>query len=70
MAVCCPITSRRKRNNFEIVLPQGLKVKGVVLTHQVRSINWSERGAEFMTRLPDHVVDDVIDMIASILDLP
>ena len=39
LAICCPITSRAKRTEFEITIPDGLGVKGVVLAYQVRSVD-------------------------------
>ena len=67
---CCPITSRAKRFEFDIPLPQGLDVKGVVLSHHLKSLDWRVRNARFMTRLPDEIVEEVLLMLDSILDIP
>jgi len=67
---CCPITSRAKRFEFDIPLPEGLDVKGVVLAHHLKSLDWRVRNARFMTRVPEYVVEDVLVMVASILDIP
>jgi mRNA interferase MazF len=67
---CCPITSRAQRFDFDIPLPKGLEVKGVVLSHHLKSLDWRVRNARFMTRVPDHVVEDVLVMLASILEIP
>lgn len=68
LAICCPITSRKRRTDFEIVLPDNLGVAGVVLAHQVRSADWRERGAKFMARVPSEVVEDVLITLLSIID--
>ena len=60
LALFCPITSRVKGYPFEIVLPSGLAVSGVVLADQVRSLDWKARSAALVGRVPDAVVQDVL----------
>ena len=67
---CCPITSRAKRFEFDIPLPEDLDVKGVILSHHLKSLDWRVRHARYMTRVPDYVVDDVLLTLDSILDIP
>ena len=70
VAICCPITSSAQRSEFEITLPNDLRVSGVVLVYQVRTVDWRVRGARFLARVPEEVVEDVLVMLASILDIP
>ncbi|MXX51221.1 MAG: mRNA-degrading endonuclease, partial [Chloroflexi bacterium] len=70
LAIACPITSRPQRTEFEVPLPDGLGVKGIVLVYQVRSIDWRARGTRFLARVPGYVVDEVLIMLSSILDIP
>ena len=67
MAIVCPITSRSTRHRFEIPLPDDLRVKGVVLSHQVKSLDWRARNTEFIARAPANVVDEALKTIRSIL---
>ena len=67
LALVCPITSRAKRYRFEIPLPDDLRVKGVILTHQVKSLDWRTRNMEFIVRAPDDVVTEALKVIRSIL---
>ena len=60
LALFCPITSRVKGYPFEIALPPGLAVSGVVLADQVRSLDWKARSAALVGRSPDAVVQDVL----------
>ena len=46
LVLLCPITNQRKGYPFEVPLPKGLKVAGVVLADQVKSIDWHARRAE------------------------
>lgn len=70
LAICCPITSRAQRTEFEVSLPAGLGVEGVVLAYQVRSVDWRARGTKFLARVPDDIVENVLHMLDSILDIP
>lgn len=67
---CCPISSRAKRFEFDVPLPVGLDVKGVILSHHLKALDWRVRNARYMTRVPEYVVDDILLMLAAILDIP
>lgn len=56
LAVVCPITSRSKGYPFEVPLPAGLAVSGVVLADQARSVDWVARGAAFAGAAPAAVM--------------
>ena len=70
VAVCCPITSRERRSEFEVGLPDNLGVRGTVLVYHVRSVDWRVRGSSFLARVPEMIVGEVLLMLASILDIP
>ena len=40
LALVCPITSKVKGYPFEVPLPNGVPVQGVVLADQLRSLDW------------------------------
>ena len=67
LIIICPVTSRQKRNAFEIALPLGLAVRGVVMTHHVKSLDWQARDAQFMARVPAQFVDQVLMSVVEIL---
>lgn len=52
LAICCPVTSNQKGYPFEVALPEGLPVSGVVLSDQLKSLDWIVRRAEFIAALP------------------
>src|SRR5436190_23909973 len=52
LAVFAPITNQIKRYPFEVVIPSGLPVTGVVLTDQLKSLDWQARKAGQLSRLP------------------
>src|SRR4051812_41035877 len=51
-AVVCPITSRVKSYPFEVPLPAGLAVAGVVLADQIKNIDRHARRIEVAGRAP------------------
>lgn len=63
----CPVTSRAKGYPFESHLPDGLPVAGVVLSDHARSIDWQSRRAEFICRLPDDAVEDVVAKVIALV---
>jgi mRNA interferase MazF len=67
LALLCPITSQVKGYPFEVGLPDGLKVAGVVLADQVKSLDWRSRGADFLEHVPDHAIRDVLQKLSTLL---
>src|SRR5947207_9506817 len=56
LALFCPVTNQVKGYPFEVAIPEGLAVTGVILADQVRSLDWRVRMAEFLCTAPDDVV--------------
>ncbi len=66
-ALICPITSQRKGYPFEVPLPDGLAVSGVVLADQVRSLDWRARRADLMGAVPDSVIEETLGKLEALL---
>jgi mRNA interferase MazF len=67
LALLCPITSRVKNYPFEVALPEGLPVSGVVLADQVRSFDLKARRMERIGHLPDATVKQILKKVQSLL---
>ena len=67
LALLCPITSRMKGYPFEVVIPNGLGVTGVVLADQIKSLDWRTRKAAFIARLPADTVEQVTEKVLLLL---
>ena len=67
LAILCPITNRPKGYPFEVAIPPGLPVTGVILADQVKSLDWRVRKAEFISRIPDAQVAGTLKLIQSLL---
>ena len=61
LALLCPITSRAKGYPFEVAIPDGLRVTGVILADQLKSLDWRTRRADFIATLPADTVEQVIE---------
>ncbi|OGW84215.1 MAG: mRNA-degrading endonuclease [Omnitrophica bacterium RIFCSPHIGHO2_02_FULL_51_18] len=68
LMICCPITSQAKGYPFEVTLPEGLKVRGVVLSDQARSMDWHARRAQFCCKAPLQVVSEVLAKLNTLLN--
>lgn len=67
LALLCPITSAVKGYPFEVNLPHGLPISGVILADQVKSLDWQARAVEFIGALPDVVTQEVLQKIGLLL---
>src|SRR6266699_2627444 len=65
-ALVCPVTRRAKGYPFEVSLPLGLPVHGVVLADHLRSLDWQARKAAFICKLP---ADSLAELSARIIPL-
>ena len=67
LAILCPITNQEKGYPFEVAIPAGRDVTGVILADQVKSINWRARNAELICPLPTETVDAVLQRVQTLL---
>ena len=63
----CPITSHEKGYPFEVPLPSGLPVSGVVLSDQLRSLDWKARKAALICPAPQSVVEEALGKASTLL---
>ena len=68
LALFCPITSQIKGYPFEVSLPRGKKVSGVVLADQVKSLDWKARQASFCCTLSKETVHEVLNKLGTLID--
>ena len=67
LALLCPITSQIKGYPFEVAIAQGQGVTGVVLSDQVKSLDWRVRKAEFICSLSEDTVAEVLQKLGTLL---
>ncbi len=67
LAILCPITSQIKGYPFEVLLTEGIPVAGVILSDQVKSLDWRSRNAELICVLPDEITSEVLQKLNTLL---
>jgi mRNA interferase MazF len=67
LMLCCPITSKVKGYPFEVRVPEGHQVSGVVLADHVRSLDWKARNATLISRASREMTEDVLAKLQTLL---
>lgn len=67
LVLACPITNHAKGYPFEVPLPSGLPVSGVILADQLRSLHWRAREAALICRAPDPVIAQALAKASALL---
>jgi mRNA interferase MazF len=69
LALVCPITTKAKGYPFEVPLPAGLPVQGVVLADQVRSVDYVARRARNVATAPSAATEEAREKLRPLLGL-
>ena len=67
LALLCPVTSQVKGYPFEVEIPTGLPVHGVILADQVKSLDWKTRRAELWCRLEPATCQQVLQKLGTLI---
>jgi mRNA interferase MazF len=70
LAVFCPITSRAKGYPFELAVPAGLPLGGVVLCDHIRSQDWRARKWQPAGKVPGRFLEEVTARALTLFDVP
>ena len=66
LALICPITSRIKDYPFEVRINS--IIQGVILSDQIRSIDWKSRNAAFIEKIPEAILKEILENIDLLLN--
>lgn len=69
LALACPVTSQKKGYPFEVAIPSGQGVEGVVLADHIKNLDWQARKAAFAAKAPAAVVAEVRERLRPLLGL-
>jgi mRNA interferase MazF len=67
LGIFCPITSKVKGFPFE-VKARGVKIDGCVLSDQIKSLDWKVRKIEFIEKIDEESLKEVLDKIKVIIE--
>jgi mRNA interferase MazF len=68
LALFCPVTSKIKGYPFEVQLPDGSAVTGVVLSDQLKSLDWRSRKVKFIERTSSHIMAMVTSRVLPLIE--
>ena len=68
LALFCPLTGRVKGYPYEVLIPDGLLVKGAILADHVKNLDWQARAIEFICVLPSDLAAHVLFTVRTLLD--
>ena len=66
LGLFCPITSKIKDYPFEVII-ENEKVNGVVLSDQIKSLDWKTREIEFIAKMTSEKTGEIINKIGVLL---
>jgi mRNA interferase MazF len=65
----CPATSQVKGSPFEVPIPAGAKVSGVILASHTKTFDWIARNASFHSKCDENTMCEVLGRIEAILSI-
>lgn len=68
LALFCPVTSKIKGYPFEVELPGGTSISGVVLSDQLKSLDWRLRKVKFIERASLDLIAMVTARVLTLLE--
>ncbi|MDR2595865.1 MAG: endoribonuclease MazF [Treponema sp.] len=66
LGLFCPITSKIKNYPFEVRI-NNKKINGVVLSDQIKSLDWETREIEFIVKETYETINEIINKIGVLL---
>lgn len=73
LAMVCPISGgtadvARSTGFLVSLMGFGLRTDGSIHTHQIKSLDWQTRKAVFVEKVPDVVIQQVLDCLISVFE--
>ncbi|PKN68583.1 MAG: mRNA-degrading endonuclease [Chloroflexi bacterium HGW-Chloroflexi-5] len=68
LALCCPITSRIKDYPFEVRIVIKNKIDGVILSDQLKSLDWRERQVKYIASAPKEIMQETIEKLTLLIN--
>ncbi len=69
LAIVCPITSQPKGYPFEVGVPSGLRITGMILSDHLKSLDWRQRRAQRIGKIPRPQLKKVLELISVLLGI-
>lgn len=69
LALFCPITSKVKGYPFEVNLTPNFEVKGVILSDQIKSLDWRVRKAKYVGKVQNIKLTECLKKLNVLLQI-
>ena len=66
-AFVCPVSNTNRRNPFYVNIPDNLSITGVIMTDQLRSLDYRSRQAIVIGTCPPDLLTEVLNRIYPIV---
>ena len=63
----CPVSNTKRKNSFYVPIPSGYSVTGVIMSDQLRSLDYEARDIKFICECPEELLKEVLRRIKPIL---
>ena len=67
LALILPITSQIKGYPFEVQLKDNMITKGVIISDQIKSLDWKSRNADFIERLDSKILNEAMSKFSLLI---
>ena len=68
-AMLCPITNTNRNSPIQVKLDERTSTTGVVMCDQNKTLDICVRNAEFIEKLPDDILAEVVDIIQGFIEI-
>ncbi len=69
LALLCPITNQKKGYPFEVDIPQNMPISGVILSDQIKCVDWKARNADFICKLDSTIIGEVLNKLSTLISI-
>ena len=69
VALVCPITNTDRNISIQPKLDERTKTSGVIMTDQVKALDLTKRGAEFVETLPSDILTETCDIVSGFSEI-
>ncbi|MDR0586024.1 MAG: endoribonuclease MazF [Treponema sp.] len=67
LGLFCLITSQEKQYPFEVKI-KNKKINGVVLSDQIKSLDWTKRDMEYIIKATEEEINEVVEKINTLIN--
>lgn len=69
LIMVCPITNTNKHLPLHVELDARTNTTGVILCDQAKMLDIGKRNAQFVEKLPNDILEEVVDLIYSFIEI-